>query len=377
MKNKTIVIVGPAHPLRGGLATFNERLAREFQKENIVSILTFNLQYPGFLFPGQSQYSGDPKPNDLVIEVKLNSINPFNWIKMGLKYKKLKPDLIVYRYWMPFFGPCFGLFARLVKQNGHTKQVAITDNVIPHEKRFFDKAFTKYFFKPLDGFVAQSESVLKDIDLFDTQKPKLYNPHPLYDNFGEGISKEEACKKLGLDSAVTYLLFFGFIRHYKGLDLLLDSIADQRFAGRNLKLIIAGEFYEDRNKYDEQIEKLDIEDRLIRRHEFIPNDLVSAYFSAADLIVQTYHSATQSGVTQVAYHFNKPVLVTDVGGMREYVTNNETGYLVKPDKKDVADKIEEFLKEDKNQFNTGIEEAKKRFSWKNLVESISKVAFGQ
>jgi D-inositol-3-phosphate glycosyltransferase len=185
-EGKHIVIVGPAHPLRGGLATYNERLARELQQKNQVTLLTFSLQYPNFLFPGQSQFSDDPKPEDLTIDIALNSVNPLNWILTGLKYKRIKPDVIIFRYWMPFFGPCFGTFARIVKSNNHTQILAITDNIIPHERRFFDTPFSKYFLPILDGAVAMSRKVLTDLQQFPLRKPVAktgYHAHPLYDNF--------------------------------------------------------------------------------------------------------------------------------------------------------------------------------------------------
>jgi len=377
MKGKHIVIVGPAHPLRGGLATFNERLARELAKENTVTLLSFKLQYPGFLFPGQTQFTDEPAPEYLHIDTALNSVNPLNWISVGRKYKKLRPDLIIFRYWMPFFGPCFGTFARIVKQNKHTRLVCIADNIIPHERRFFDKPFNAYFLPVLDGAVTMSRKVMQDLEDLHFNKPKLYNPHPLYDNFGDALPREKALQELGLPADGRYLLFFGFIRRYKGLDLLLSAMADEKVKQTGAKLIVAGEFYEDAAPYHAQIEQLSLADRVILKTEFIPNGKVLLYFSAADLVVQPYRSATQSGVSQVAYHFNKPMIITNVGGLAESVPDGKVGFVVPPEHAAIADGIARFFNENKSaEFIGKMEEAKVPFSWERLVQGLEKVGMG-
>ena len=223
--NKKIIIIGPAHPLRGGLASYDERLAKEFINEGFdTTIYTFSYQYPSFLFPGTTQYSSEPAPENIPIKVKINSVNPLNWIKVGNELKKIKPDIIVVRYWLPFMGPCLGTILRRVKKNKHTKVICIADNIFPHEKRPGDKIFTKYFLKPIDGFITMSQKVLADLKQFAKNKPAQFVPHPLYDNFGEIISKEEARKKLGINADDKVILFFGFIRKYKGLDILLKAL---------------------------------------------------------------------------------------------------------------------------------------------------------
>lgn len=376
MKGKKIVIVGPAHPYRGGLATFNERFAKELALENEVEICTFTLQYPGFLFPGQSQFSNDPYPTGLKITRALNSVNPINWILQGFKYKKQKPDLIIFRYWMPFFGPCFGTFARIVKGNKHTKIVAITDNIIPHEKRFFDKPFNAYFLPVLDGAVTMSRKVLQDLDDLKFTRPHVFNPHPLYDNFGEPQDREISLKKLGLNPDEKHMLFFGFIRNYKGLDLLLQAMADPNVKNTGAKLIVAGEFYEDSKPYLDIIEKNQLQNQVILRTDFIPNPEVGTYFSAADLIVQPYRSATQSGVSQVAYQFEKPMIVTDVGGLAEFVPHGEVGYVCAPEPAEIAKYIVQFFTTNQpGDFNTGLKRMKAEFSWPALVKSIESVSF--
>ena len=368
-----IIILGSAYPLRGGLATYNERLSKAFQDEgHDVTIYNFSLQYPSILFPGKSQYSTEGAPNDLKIITKVNSINPLNWYAVGNEIKNLKPDLIIVKYWLPFMGPCFGTILRRAKKNKHTKVISILDNIIPHEKRIGDKAFTKYFIKPIDGFVSMSEKVKDDLKQFDTTKPSVLQPHPLYDNFGEQVSREEALKELNLSPDFRYLLFFGFIRKYKGLDILLDAMADDKIKALPIKLLVAGEFYEDEKPYLEQIEKLKLEKRVLLIKDFISNERVKYFFSAADLAVQPYRHATQSGVTQVAYQFNVPMIVTDVGGLAEIVPDGKAGYVVPPTSNDIANAIvKTFQSDNLSNLISGVIEEKKRFSWRAMVDSIT------
>lgn len=373
---KKVVLVGTAHPFRGGLASYNERLIKEFNDlGNEASIETFTLQYPNFLFPGKTQYSDSPKPKNITINESVSSINPFNWIKIGRKIRKQKPDYLIFKFWLPFMGPCFGTIARIAKKNKITKVISIIDNIIPHEKRIGDKVLSNYFVKPIDGFVAMSHSVLDDLNTFDSKKPKLYNPHPLFDNFGELISREQALKNIGLDPAFNYILFFGFVRDYKGLDLLLDAFADERFRKTNIRLIVAGEYYNNQDKYDEQIKRLNLSEYLVLKNDFIPNEEVKDYFCAADIIAQPYKNATQSGVTQIGYHFEKPMLVTNVGGLAELIPHNKVGYVVEPNSKEIADSLLSFYEENKKEeFEINVRNEKEKFSWKKMVETINTLA---
>lgn len=374
---KHIIIIGPAHPLRGGLASYDERLAKEFQQQgNQVSIYTFSLQYPGFLFPGTTQYSSEPAPADLSIKVCINSINPLNWLSVGDELKQLKPDLIVVRYWLPFMGPCLGTILRMVKKNHHTKVVCIADNIIPHEKRPGDVAFTKYFVKPVDAFITMSEKVLSDLPQFAAGKPAQFVPHPLYDNFGEQISKTAAREKLGISKDEKILLFFGFIRNYKGLDILLDAmkLLNIKSESSNIKLLIAGEFYEDRKAYDEQIKQSGIAGSLILKTDFIPDSEVKYYLCAADVVVQPYRNATQSGVTPLAYHFEVPMIVTNVGGLPSLVPDGKVGLVAEPNAESIAKKIIEYFNKGSETFLPYLKEEKKKYSWSKMTAAILQVA---
>lgn len=373
-----VVIIGPAYPLRGGLATYNERLARAFQAAgDEVRIVTFSLQYPDFLFPGQTQYSTDAPPTDIAIEVSINSVNPLTWWRVGRQLRRERPDLVVFRFWLPVMGPALGTVARLVRGNRHTRVVAITDNVVPHEKRPGDKPLTRYFLRACDGFVTMSRSVLTDLqNLGFGQRPALYRPHPLYDNFGPIKPQAVALAALGLPATTRYVLFFGFIRAYKGLDLLLEAWADARLAALPVKLIIAGEFYEDATPYEALIQQYKLESRLVRATDFIPNERVADYFCAAGLVVQPYKHATQSGVSQIAYHFERPMLVTDVGGLAELIPHGEVGYVVPPTAAAIADALVDFCTQPAREaaFAEGTRRVKTQFSWEVMVAALKEVA---
>lgn len=369
-----IVVLGTAWPYRGGIALFNERLAREFQKENDeVITYTFTLQYPSFLFPGKTQYSEEPAPQDMTIVRKVSSVNPFNWIKVGRELKKMAPDLIVIGFWLPFMAPCLGTIARIARKNGKTKVVSVVHNIVPHEHRIGDKMFATYFCNSVDGFVAMSDSVLNDLTLFDSVKPRVFCRHPLYDNFGKQVDREEALAELGLDTNNRYMLFFGLIRDYKGLDIMLKAYADSRLRKMGVKLIVAGEFYNNAEKYFELEKELGLEGEVIWHREFVPDSKVRYYFGAADIIVQPYKSATQSGVTQIAYHFEKPMIVTNVGGLAEIVPNGKAGYVVEPDEKEIADAIVDFFGNNRqDEFREGLLFEKRKYAWSNMTKSVKK-----
>lgn len=369
--NKKVIIIGSAWPLRaGGLATFNERLAKQFMEEGFdTSIYTFSLQYPNFLFPGSTQLSKEPAPTHLKIKACINSINPLNWLKVGNELRKLQPDFIVVRFWMPFFGPCLGTILRIVNRNNYTKIICIADNVIPHEKRMGDKVLTKYFFSSIHRFVTMSEKVNQDLKTF-TQKPSINLVHPIYDNFGDIVSKEEARKHLGLPVNDKIILFFGFIRKYKGLDLLLEAMNDSRIKEANIKLLIAGEFYENKEEYEKIIKKNNLANSLYLRTQFIDNTEVKYYLGAADFVIQPYKNATQSGVTPLAYHFEKPMLVTNVGGLAGLVPHLKVGVVAEPNFHAIASGIIQLYELGETHFLKHLCEEKKNLSWDKLTAAI-------
>lgn len=368
-----IIIVGTAHPYRGGLAAFNERLALQFQKEgHDVEMYTFTLQYPSFLFPGKTQFTNDPAPAGLTISRKINSCNPFNWIKVGNQIRKKKPDMVVFAYWMSFMAPCFGTIAKQIRKNHKTRCIGLIHNMIPHEPNVLDKYLPPYFVKQMDGFTTLSHAVIKDIDQFDKHnKPKSWAPHPIYDHYGELIDKIEARKQLGLSADGKYVLFFGFIRDYKGLDLLIDAFGDLRLQDMGVRLLVAGEFYGDPQPYLNRIRSLDISDIVILHNDYIPDNKVNLYFRACDIVAQPYKTATQSGVTQVAFHFECPMLVTNVGGLPEIVPDGKIGYVVNPDAQDIADALVRYYKENKEEeFTAGVREEKRKYGWDRMTAAV-------
>ena len=370
MSAKKVIIIGPAHPYRGGIANFNNSLADAFFKNgDDIEILSFKLQYPSFLFPGKTQFESSDPPKNIKIKSIINSINPFNWFNVAREINRKNPDFVIIRYWLPFMGPCLGSIARLL--NKKIKILAITDNIIPHEKRFGDFFLTKYFVSSCDAFVTLSASVLEDLTQFTKSKNKKFTPHPIYDTFGEKIDKSVAKKNLELNINDKYLLFFGFVRKYKGLDLMLHAMSDQRIKDLGVKLIVAGEFYDNIDFYLDLINELDIDSNIILKSDFIDERDVKNYFCASDMITQTYRTATQSGVTQIAYHFERPMLVTDVGGLAEIVPHKKVGYVTTQEPKNIADAIVDFYTNNRElDFEKNTKTEKLKFSWQNLIHTI-------
>ena len=369
MVNK-LVIIGPAWPLRGGLSAFDEKLATQFTEKGIQTrIDTFSLQYPSFLFPGKSQYTTDPKPINVNIDVCINSINPFNWIKIGLKLYREKPDLIIVRFWIPFLAPCLGTILKIAQLNKHTKVISIIDNMIPHEKRMGDRLLTKYFVKTVDGFIAMSEKVKNDIKTF-SHKPVSISPHPIFNHFGDPITKMEARTQLGLPQQDKIILFFGYIRKYKGLDLLIQAMADERIKKLGIQLMVVGEFYADASGYHDLVKALGLQNQIKFYSNYIPDGEVKNFVCSADFIIQPYKNATQSGVTPLAYHFEKPMLVTNVGGLADTVPNLKTGIVVTPTSEAIAQGIETLYEMGENHFILNIIEEKKKYSWSQMTEKF-------
>ncbi|RMG80770.1 MAG: glycosyltransferase [Bacteroidetes bacterium] len=375
---KKIIIVGPAYPLRGGIANFNESLANSLQKQNFeTEIVSFTLQYPSLLFPGKNQkdYRSKP-PYPLKITPKINSINPFSWFHTANYIIRQKPALVIFRYWIPFMAPCLGTIGRRLKAAG-LQTVVITDNLIPHEHRPGDKILNRYFLNSFQKFVTLSKSVARDILKEKPSAQVVTSPHPIYDIFGEKVPKNEARKLLQLSENEKVILFFGFVRKYKGLHLLLEALAKEELKPLNLKLIVAGEFYDNKDEYLHLVNQLNIKNQVIFKDEFIPSEDVKKYFSAADIVVQPYLSATQSGVTQIAYHFETPMLVTNVGGLSEIVEHQKTGYVVQPDPKEIAFALKHFFENRRyEEISSHVKNKKHQFSWEHFTKQLLKLASG-
>lgn len=371
LQRMKIYIIGSAHPLRGGgIATFNERLAEVLQEAgHDTTIISYKKQYPALLFPGKSQYTQEPAPQGIKIRSLIHSYNPLNWIKVGRQICKEKPDLIISRYWLPFFGPCLGTIHRIIRKNKTTKILAILDNLIPHEKRIGDMAFTKYFLPSVQGFIAMSREVLADVKKLKAPQAIEYAPHPMYDNYGKALPRNEALQKLNADPENTYLLFFGFIRKYKGLDLLIEALPLVK--NQKIKLIVAGEYYKDQAYYEQLIQQHQLADKILLHTDFIPNDEVALYFSAADVVVQPYRTATQSGISQIAYYFQKPMIVTNVGGLPEIVPDGKVGFVVESNPASIAAAIDKICEPGKiASFQEQIKEERKKYEWSYFLEKI-------
>ena len=371
-----ITILGPAHPYRGGLASIMETMARTFRRRgDEVAGRTFTLQYPSLLFPGKSQTVDTPPPGDLSIVRCVSTVSPFSWWRVGRQLRRERPDFVLLKYWTPFMAPCFGTIARIARGNGHTKVLCQIDNVEPHEHHAVDKPFNRFFLRSVDGFVYMSEQVRRALAA-NTDAPALFSPHPLFEHFGGRVDRREACVRLGLDPAVGYALFFGLIRDYKGLDLLLDAWARLRREGRigGRKLIVAGEFYTSPEPYLKQIAALGLQDEVILHDRFIPDAEVKYYFSAADCVVQPYKTATQSGVTQIAYQFCTPMIVTNVGGLAEIVPDGRVGCVCPPSAEGVADAIERIYAPGVlERFRENCIEERRRFSWEEMCSRIAEL----
>lgn len=371
-----ITILGPAHPYRGGIAALNERLAKQLVDEgNEVNIVSFTVQYPKFLFPGKTQFSEQKTTFNFTITREINSVNPLNWLKTGWKIKKSKPDILIVRFWLPFMSMSLGSICRIVKLNRLTKIISIADNIVPHEKRPGDNLLCRYFISSIDGFITMSGSVLSDLTKFKYKKPKILTPHPIYDHYGEIEPREKALLNLNLSKEDRYILFFGFIRDYKGLDLLLKAFSNPYFKPNRIKLIVAGEFYTEQATYLDLIKDLKLEDDVILRTGYISNTEVKHYFNGADIVAQPYKSATQSGVTQIGYHFNKPMLVTNVGGLPEIIPHMQVGYVVAPEPDEISNALIDFFENNRlEDFTKNILTEKERFTWDKMTNSIYELA---
>ena len=368
-----ITILGTAYPLRGGIAHYNALLASALGASHTVDTVTFKRQYPAFLFPGKTQQeSGEtmiaPPAPQLV-----DSINPLNWVRVGRLIRDQRPDVLVFKYWLPFFGPCFGTIARIVRSNNHTRILCICDNVLPHERRPLDVSFTRYAFAAVDAFIVQSSAVERDLQQLLPRALYRHVPHPVYNIFGAAIDKDKARANLGFKDE-RIVLFFGYVRRYKGLHVLLQAMP-HLLAHFPVRLLVVGEFYDDEQAYREQIQALGLEHAVTIHSDYVPNERVGEYFSAADVVVLPYLSATQSGIAQIAYNFDRPVIASNVGGLAEVVIDGLTGYVVPPeDPEALAQAIAKFYREEREQeFAVQVREEKRKYTWENLVIAIEEL----
>lgn len=360
------------YPFRGGIAQFGAKLHRSLEQDgHDVRSYTFTTQYPSILFPGKTQFVEKHDSADAIsTERVLSSINPLSFVRTANKIKKDDPDLFISQYWMTFFAASFGFVHRRLRK--HTKSIAILHNVLPHEKRFFDSSANKYFLKHIDGFVVMSDVVENDLLSLKPNANYIRIDHPVYDHFGEGIGRNEALEKLNLDPSKKYLLFFGFIRKYKGLDVLLESLTHLE---DDIHLIIAGEVYGSFDTYQKQINEYNISNRVHLFNEYISDEKVATYFCSSDICVLPYRSATQSGITAIAHHFELPIVATDVGGLKNTIGN--TGLIANQiNAKSISDQIHIFFNDSKKEeLKSNIREFKNKNSWKNFAERI--VEFGK
>lgn len=365
-----IALLGSAYPFRGGLSAYNERLAQALQAQgHPVRLYTFTVQYPAWLFPGKTQYRDSPPPPGLDIVRSLHSLGPLSWWHTARRIQRFSPEVVIAKFWLPVMGVSLGSVLRLLRWfHPRTLRLTILDNVIPHETRIGDRLFTRYFIGSVDAAIAMSAAVETDWKKLSA-KPVRRLFHPLYDSYGEPVERTKACQALGIDPAYRYLLFFGLIRPYKGLDLLLEaweSLPAQAYP--QVRLLIAGELYEPRSKYEPLLQRLG--ERVLFHEGFIPDEKVRYYFSAADAIIQPYQSATQSGITQIAYHFERPMIVTNVGGLPEMVLHGETGLVCQPTRESLAHAIVQFLEGDATAWIPRVRQHKERFGWPAFAQAL-------
>ena len=375
----TVIIIGPAHPLRGGIAESNHALYQSFHSiGQDAEIISYSLQYPHILFPGRKQTLDCEMPINTSITSIINTLNPFSWLKAANYIINKNPNYVIVRYWHPYFSICLSVILSLLRKKS-ILVIGWIDNVKPHESIPFQRIITSFFVNSCDAFLVMSRVVKNDLLEYSSAKNKkiIVSPHPIYNVFGKSIPKHIARKNLGLsypgnNKNQKYILFFGLIRKYKGLDLLLEIMSSPRIQKLNIKLIIAGEFYHSKDQYINMIKVLNIHNSVILHDYYIPNHDVVNYFCASDLVVQPYVSATQSGVSMIAYNFNKPMVLTNVGGLSEYVSNGLDGYLVDVNKESIILALEDYYMNNReNMFVDAIKKKKLNYSWERLVKKFS------
>lgn len=367
-----IVLLGSAYPYRGGIAHFTEALAMQLQTDgHEVEIITFTRQYPEKLFPGTTQFDTTNRTPKVKIARYIDSLNPRSWVQTAQIIADTKPNVVIFQHWLPFFAPAFGIIARKLRKQG-ISTMAVIHNALPHEKRFGDVSLSKFFFKACEKFVVlakESEIILRKLGM---KQPIVFHPHPIYDLFGDPMPQIEARKQLNLSETAPTLLFFGLIRTYKGLLTLLDAMPQVLAQIPKMKLVVAGEFYEAETTYISKIAELGLAENVLLHTHYIPNEQIPLYFSAADVIVQPYQTATQSGVTQIALHFEKPSIVTNVGALPDMVQHEQNGFVVPPnDPHALSNAIIRFFQENcQTQFSASVKAQKALFSWENFTKMM-------
>ena len=368
-----IVLVGPFPPFRGGISDLNAALADHLSKRHEIHAINFTTQYPKVLFPGKTQFKKGDSAQEVDSIRCLSSINPFSWRKTAYKIIDIEPDLVLFRFWLPFFAPAFSGVAKKIRKYSDATIMVICDNIIPHEERLLDTRLTKRFFGFIDSFIVLSKKVENELLSFAPEAKYKYSPHPIYSIFNNTLSKEQAKAELKL-ATKKVLLFFGLIREYKGLDILINAMEKIKTELEDYTLLIVGECYENENKYTDLIKKAGITDNVKCHYSFIPDNEVGKYFSAADVVVLPYKTASQSGIVQIAYHFDTPVIVSNVGGLPEIVDEGKTGYCVEPNSNAFAKAIKAFYENDNiSEMNSNISEYKSQFSWDAMVKAIEKL----
>ena len=370
-----ITLVGPFWPYRGGIAHFLAAQARALRaRGHEVRTVTFSRQYPDRLFPGASQLDDGPAPDGVPRAARLvDTLDPRSWRRAAREILGSRPDVVVFRHWMPFFAPAFGTMARILKRRG-VVVLCVVDNAIPHERRPGDLVLSRYALRAYDGLVVMSREVEADVARLGIAAPVRYVPHPVYDGFGDPVDRAQARRQLGLDAEAPVFLFFGFVRRYKGLHVLLEAMPQVLERQPDARLVVAGEFYADEAALRAQAAPLGDAVRFDAR--YIPDDRIALYFSAADAVVQPYVSATQSGVAQIAFHFGRPVITTDVGGLAEVVPDGEAGLVVPPeDPGALADALVRFVADDlADDLAAGVRREREAYSWDRIVEAIEALA---
>lgn len=364
-----IAYLSTFYPFRGGIAQFNASLYRVLEKNHSIKAYTFTRQYPESLFPGSSQYASSSDKTDKIPSIKLlDSVNPISYYRTAVKITQFNPDLLITKFWMPFFAPSLGTVSKNLKKK-NTINISILDNVIPHEKRVGDINLTKYFLNQQDGFIVMSDTVKNDLIKLKPNAVYQEHPHPIYDHFSNSTNKSDARNKLGIPPEKKVLLFFGFIRDYKGLDILLKAM---KVLPIEYHLIIAGEVYGNFQKYEDLISRLDISSKISKFVRYINDDEVPSFFSAADVCVLPYKSATQSGIVGISYQYNLPVIATNVGSLKEMIEPYKTGLIVDdPDYMKISDAVIKYFKDGMNlNYPANIENYKNKYNWENLANTI-------